>query len=358
MPGLFDPVTVGKWTLNNRIVMAPMTRNRATADGVPTDIMATYYGQRATAGLIITEGVQPSAAGQGYMNSPGLHTFQQIEGWRRVADAVHSRGGRIVAQLMHAGRIGHPDNKRGAETVAPSALAFPGDIFTPNGPRPHPTPRALRTDEIPAIVEEFALAARAALDAGLDGVELHAANGYLPHQFLAPTTNERTDAHGGTARARARFVIEVAEALAETIGSERVGIRISPGINLHGALENDPAETAATYQAMIDALAPMGLAYLHTIGDPTSPLLKDLTTRFGGPRIVSNGWDPVTDATIARGLVETGQADLAAVGRAFIANPDLVRRWQDNSPLNQPDATTFYGGDHRGYTDYPTLTDA
>ncbi|MEV0263725.1 alkene reductase [Streptomyces sp. NPDC050617] len=356
MSDLFEPVTVGKWTLDNRVAMAPMTRNRATPDGLPTDLMAAYYGQRAAAGLIITEGVQPSAAGQGYMNSPGLHTPAQIEGWRAVADAVHRGGGRIVAQLMHAGRISHPDNKHQAETVAPSAIAAPGEMFTAAGRRPHPTPRALRTEEIPSVVEEYARAARAAIDAGLDGVELHGANGYLLHQFLAPSTNHRTDAYGGTPRARARFVIEVAQGVADAIGAERVGIRVSPAINLHGALEDDAEDTAVTYRTLVDALSTMGLAYLHTIGAPGTPLLKDLADRFAGSRIVSNGWDPVTDLTAARDLVESGRADLVAVGRAFIANPDLIRRWRTGAPLNEPDGTTFYGGDHRGYTDYPALS--
>ncbi|MGW0086264.1 alkene reductase [Streptomyces sp. NPDC003393] len=355
MTDLFAPVTVGKWTLNNRIVMAPMTRNRATPDGVPTSLMATYYAQRATAGLIVTEGVQPSAVGQGYMNSPGLHTPEQIEGWRTVAAGVHRAGGRIVAQLMHAGRISHPDNKRQAETIAPSAIAAPGEMFTAAGPQPHPTPRALTTGEIPAVIDEHVRAARAAIDAGLDGIELHSANGYLLHQFLAPSTNRRTDDYGGSPQARARFVIEVAQAVSDAIGSERVGIRMSPAVDLHGALETDPHLTAATYRTLVDALSGMGLAYLHTIGDPAAPLLTELAERFGGSHIVSNGWDPVTDVAAAQELVSTGRADLVAVGRAFIANPDLVQRWRTGAPLNQPDRTTFYGGDHRGYTDYPHL---
>lgn len=355
MTDLFSPVTVGKWTLNNRIVMAPMTRNRATPDGVPTPLMADYYGQRATAGLIITEGVQPSTVGQGYMNSPGLHTPAQITAWRTVADAVHQHGGRIVAQIMHAGRVSHPDNKHQAETVAPSAIAAPGEMFTATGPQPHPTPRALDTDEIPAVIGEYAHAARAAVDAGLDGIELHAANGYLLHQFLAPTTHQRADASGGTSKARARFVIEVAPAVCDVIGSERVGIRISPAINLHGAVEDDPDGTATTYRTLVDALSAMGLAYLHTIGDPTTPLIRDLSQRFAGPRIVSNGWDPVTDVTIAQALLDNDQADLVAVGRAFIANPDLVHRWKNQSPLNEPDMKTFYGGDPRGYTHDPAM---
>ncbi|MEU7078610.1 MULTISPECIES: alkene reductase [Streptomyces] len=355
MNDLFEPVTVGKWTLSNRIVMAPMTRNRATPDGVPTDLMATYYTQRATAGLIITEGVQPSTVGQGYMNSPGLHTPEQVQGWRAVTDGVHQAGGRIVAQLMHAGRISHPDNKHHAETVAPSAIAAPGEMFTATGPQPHPTPRALTLADIPGVIDEYVQAARNAIDAGMDGIELHGANGYLLHQFLAPSANQRTDTYGGSPQARARFVIKVAQAVSDAIGSERVGIRISPAINLHGALESDPEATAATYRALVDALSDMGLAYLHTIGDPASELITDLARRFAGIHIVSNGWDPVTDVTAAQNLISSGQADLVAVGRAFIANPDLVHRWQTGANLNQPDGTTFYGGDHRGYTDYPSL---
>ncbi|MFG2073256.1 alkene reductase [Nonomuraea maritima] len=357
MRDLFDPVTVGAWTLANRIVMAPMTRNRASAAGVPRDITALYYRQRATAGLIVTEGVQPSAAGQGYPNTPGLHTPEQIEGWRAVADAVHAEGGRIVAQIMHTGRIAHPANKDGNETVAPSAIAAPGTIHTAEGARPYPIPRALGTAEVAAVVEEYASAARAAVAAGLDGVELHAANGYLPHQFLAPSTNLRGDVYGGSAAARARFVIEVTEATAAAIGGERVGIRLSPGVNLHGAIEDDPGETAATYRALLDGVAPLGLAYLHTIGDPEEPLLRELRRRFDGPVVVNDGWYPMTDEHTARRRVASGQADLVAVGRAFIAQPDLVRRWRDHAPVAEPDPATFYGGGALGYTEHPARSE-
>ncbi|MGW2090218.1 alkene reductase [Streptomyces sp. NPDC001880] len=357
MHDLFSPVTIGKWSLPNRIAMAPMTRSRADSFGVPGHVVATYYRQRATAGLIITEGVQPGPAGQGYTNTPGLHTVQQVAGWHAVADAVHEEGGHIVAQLMHAGRISHPDNKNGHETVAPSALTAPGEIFTAGGMRPYPAPRALTTAEIPSVVEEYVNSARSAVAAGLDGIELHGANGYLIHQFLTPSTNHRTDAYGGSTAARARFATEVVEAVADAIGSERVGLRISPGANLHGAIEDNPAETAETYGMLIDKIAPLDLAYLHTIGDSTGPLITDLRARFQGPLIVSDGWYPMTDAAAARRYVESGAADLVAVGRAFIANPDLVRRWQTGASLNEPDPTTFYGGDTHGYTDYPLLTD-
>lgn len=355
MSALFEPLRVGAWSLRNRIVMAPMTRNRAAPTGIPTPDMAIYYGQRASAGLIITEGTQPSPAGQGYLNTPGLHSPEQQEGWARVAEAVHSRGGRVVAQLMHAGRISHPANKHGAETVAPSALAAHGTIFTPDGSAPYPIPRQLDTDDVLEVVQEFVDASTAALDAGLDGVELHAANGYLPHQFLSPTTNRRSDTYGGTPLKRTRFLTDTVHAIADAIGAGRLGVRISPGINLHGALETNVQETESTYRTLVDALSQLGLAYLHTIGHPDTPILKDLLQRFNGITIVNTGWDPVTDLTTATGLIDSGRADLIAVGRPFIANPDLVERWQNGHPLNTPDASAFYGGTNQGYTDYPTL---
>ncbi|MFY1697408.1 alkene reductase [Solwaraspora sp. WMMA2101] len=355
MPDLFEPVNIGKWTLPNRIVMAPMTRTRATPDGLPNEHAATYYQQRATAGLIITEGVQPSAVGQGYPNTPGLHTPEQVDGWRKVADAVHAAGGLIVAQLMHAGRIAHPDNKHGQETVAPSAVAAEGTMTTASGKQPYPMPRALTTDELPQVVDEFRRAARAAVDAGLDGVELHGANGYLLHQFLAPTTNQRTDGYGGSPAARARFVVEAVTAAAQEIGPERVGLRISPANGANGLVEDDPAETAATYRALVDALAPLGLAFLHLSIDPADPLLADLSARFGGPVVVNTGFASVTDRDTAQTLVRSGKAAAVAVGRPFIANPDLVRRWRESAPLNEVDQSTVYGGGAHGYTDYPTL---
>ncbi|GII21117.1 alkene reductase [Planosporangium mesophilum] len=355
MSTLFHPFTLGKIELANRIALAPMTRNRAGADGVPQDITATYYAQRASAGLIITEGTQPSAVGQGYANTPGIHSAEQVRGWRAVADAVHERGGRIIMQLMHAGRIGHPDNKGGLESVAPSAIAAPDEIFTANGMQPYPVPRELATDELPDVVAEFVTAARNAVDAGLDGVELHAANGYLLHQFLAPSSNTRTDAYGGSPAARARFVVEVTRAVAEAIGPERVGIRISPAHNIQGVLETDPADVAATYGALIDAIAPLGLAYLHALADPASDLVVDLRRRFGGPFIANDGFASVTTQDAAKEILDDGLADLVAVGRAFLANPDLPRRWELGAPLNEPDSDTFYTPGERGYIDYPTL---
>ncbi|MET8364460.1 alkene reductase [Micromonospora sp. NPDC005194] len=355
MTALFSPFTLGKLELTNRIVMAPLTRNRAGEGQVPQEISATYYGQRASAGLIITEGTQPSAVGQGYADTPGIHSAEQVEGWRAVADAVHAGGGKIVMQLMHVGRIGHPDNKGGLESVAPSAIAAPGEIFTRDGMKAYPVPRELRGDELPGIVEEFVRAARNAVDAGLDGVELHAANGYLLHQFLAPSSNLRTDGYGGSPEARARLVIEVTRAVVEAVGADRVGIRISPSHNIQGVVEEDAADVAATYGALVDAIAPLGLAYLHALADPTSDLIVDLRRRFGGPFIANDGFASVTTRADAERIVDGGLGDLVAVGRNFLANPDLPRRWEIGAPLNEPDQSTFYTPGPRGYTDYPTL---
>ncbi|MCW2748491.1 MAG: alkene reductase [Nocardioidaceae bacterium] len=355
MSELFEPIKVGNWDLPQRFVMAPLTRNRAGAGQVPRDIAVTYYAQRADAGLIISEGTQPSAVGQGYLDTPGIHTPAQIEGWRAVADAVHAKGGRIVIQLMHVGRISHPDNKAGLETVAPSAIAAPDQMITAAGPQDYVVPRALETDEIQGIVDEFVHASKSAISAGLDGVEIHAANGYLLHQFLAPTSNVRTDAYGGSPANRARLTIEVVRAVADAIGANRVGIRISPAHNIQGVLEEDAADVAATYGALVDAIAPLGIAYLSILGDPASALFQDLRTRFGGPVIANTGFSSVTDLAEATAIVEGDQADLVAVGRAYLANPDLAERWKTGAALNEPNPDTFYGGDAEGYTDYPTL---
>lgn len=353
MTDLFEPTTLGTLDLANRLVMAPLTRNRAGAGQVPQAMSVTYYAQRASAGLIITEGTQPSAVGQGYLSTPGIHSPEQVEGWRAIADAVHAEGGRIVVQLMHVGRIAHPDNTGGLEPVAPSAIPAPGEMFTASGPQPHPVPRALRTEEIPSVVEEFVQASRNAIEAGLDGVEIHSANGYLLHQFLSPASNERTDAYGGSPEARARLVLEVTRAVSEAIGPERVGIRISPAHNIQGVLETDEADLAATYGALIDGIAPLGLAYLHVLADPATPLVRDLRRRFGGPLVVNDGFTSVTTLESAQRLLDQGLGDVVAVGRMFIANPDLPERWQTGAQLNEPDAATFYGGDERGYIDYP-----
>lgn len=355
MSSLFDPIEIGKFSLTNRVVMAPLTRNRAGQGHVPQQIAADYYGQRAGVGLIITEGTQPSAVGQGYLNTPGIHSDEQVEGWRNVADSVHARGGRIVVQLMHAGRVAHPDNKDGLETIAPSAIAAPGKMITATGEQDFVTPRALETDEIPGVVADYVHAARQAIAAGLDGVEVHAANGYLVHQFLAPSSNQRTDGYGGTPANRARFGIEVVRAVAEAIGPERVGIRISPAHNIQGVIEDDPADVTATYRTLIDAIRPLGLAYLSYLADPKAELTRDLRQRFGGPVIGNDGFGSVTTQDAAQQVLDDGDADLVAVGRLVIANPDLVQRWHTGAELNDPNSATFYGGGAEGYTDYPAL---
>lgn len=356
MTELFDPIEVGKMSLSNRVVMAPLTRNRAGAGQVPRDIAAQYYGQRACVGLIISEGTQPSAVGQGYLDTPGLHTSEQIEGWRAVADAVHERDGHIFVQLMHVGRIGHPDNKPVTEIVAPSAIPAPDQIVTPSGLQDYPTPRALETSEIPGIVADFVHAARSAVDAGLDGVEIHAANGYLVHQFLAPSSNQRTDSYGGSPQNRARLAIELVTAISEAIGAERVGIRISPSHNVQGAVEDDASDVAATYRALVDGIAGLRIAYLSYLADPRAELVRDLRARFGGPVIGNDGFGSVTTLQSAQAILAEGLADLVAVGRPVLANPDLVERWRTGAALNEPNRATFYGGGTEGYLDYPTLS--
>ncbi|MCW2844029.1 MAG: nemA [Nocardioides sp.] len=355
MPDLFDALTVKSWELRNRLVMAPLTRNRADENGVPGDLAVEYYAQRASAGLIISEGTQPSAVGQGYLNTPGIHSPEQVAGWRRVADAVHARGGRIVVQLMHAGRVAHPDNKHGLESIAPSALAAPNEMFTADGMKPHPAPRALELSEIPDVVADYVHAARCAVEAGLDGVEVHAANGYLIHQFLAPGSNERTDEYGGSPEKRARFAIEVTRAVAEAIGPERVGIRISPAHNIQGATEEDPADVESTYGALIQAIAPLGLAYLSVLAEPRQDLVQRLRKDFGGVLIANDGFGQVTTRESAQAILDEDLADAVAVGRLFLANPDLPRRWETGAALNEPNGHTFYGGGAEGYTDYPFL---
>ena len=357
MPDLFDPLHVKSWELPHRVVMAPLTRNRAGAGMVPGDLAVEYYAQRASAALIVTEGTQPSAVGQGYLDTPGIHTPEQVAGWRRVADAVHAKGGRIVVQLMHAGRIAHPDNKQGLETVAPSAIAAPDTMFTAEGMKPYPVPRALTLEEIPGVVEEFAHAARCAVEAGLDGVEIHAANGYLLHQFLAPGSNQRTDEYGGSPANRARFAIEVTRAVADAIGAERVGIRISPAHNIQGATEEDPEDVEATYTTLVDEIAPLGLAYLSALADPSLELSQRLRKDFGGVFIANDGFGSVTSRESAQAVLDDDLADAVAVGRLFLANPDLPARWRSGAALNEPNPDTFYGGGAEGYVDYPFLQD-
>ena len=361
MSHAFEPLSVGPWTLPQRFVMAPLTRNRAGAGNAPTSLNAEYYAQRAGAGLLITEGTAPSQVGQGYLNVPGLYTDEQVAGWRAVADAVHARDGVIVAQLMHAGRIAHADNKEGVETVAPSAVQAPGEMVTADGTKPHDVPRAVETDEVAGLVADFVTAARNAVAAGLDGVEVHAANGYLLHQFLDPTVNLRDDVYGGSPENRARFVVEVVTAVADAIGAERVGLRLSPGHQFNGIGEEIGPDLEATYRAVVDAVAPLGLAYLSLLASPLEPLealVRDLRQRFDGVVLLNDGFGDVTTLTSVEELLATGIADAVVVGRPFLANPDLPVRWRAGAELNEPDPSTFYGGGAEGYTDYPTLDEA
>jgi len=353
---LFDPVTLGPLTLKNRLVMSPMTRSRAVEAATPNALMAEYYGQRATAGLIVTEGTSPSPNGTGYPRIPGLWSAGQVAGWKQVTEAVHARGGRIFVQLMHTGRVGHPLNlPAGAELLAPSAVAAPGEMYTdPKGPQPHPVPRAMTDAEVRHAIGEHVAAARNAIAAGFDGVELHGANGYLLEQFLSPDTNRRTDAWGGSVEKRLGFVLEVARQVAAAIGGERVGIRLSPyGVN--AGMVAYP-EIDETYRKLVPALVATGLQYVHLVdhsamGAPPVPAELKLALRQAWPRtfILAGGFDRAS----AEVALREGRADLVALGRPFLANPDLVARLQRGLPLNAPDFATFYTPGPKGYTDYP-----
>ncbi|MGI5399830.1 alkene reductase [Streptomyces sp. CA-135486] len=357
MTTAFDPIDLAGTQLANRIAMAPMTRSRAYGDGLTvTDSTVEYYGQRASAGLIVTEGIQPSVVGQGYPDTPGLHTAEQVAAWRKVTDAVHAKGGKIFAQIMHAGRIGHPVLWPDQEllSVAPSAVAAAGQLFTHEGPKDFIAPRELTAAEIPGIVDDFVEAARNAVEAGFDGVELHGANGYLIHQFLAPNTNRRTDEWGGSVENRIRFAVEVAKAVAAAIGPERTGLRVSPGNPYNDIAETDPE---AVYPALVNEIEPLGLGYLHVIEN--GPGYRDVTLalrkRFSGTFILNPATEGPTDHG-ALGLIEDGTADIVAFGSLFLANPDLPARLKAEGPYNTPDTATFFGGDDKGYTDYPALS--
>ncbi|MEE2523272.1 alkene reductase [Pseudarthrobacter sp. J47] len=351
---LFSPLTLGELELPNRLVMAPLTRTRSGQDGVPGPLMAEHYRQRASLGLIVSEGTWPAHNGQSYAGQPGIVTEEQVAGWRTVTDAVHAEGGRIFAQIMHGGRVSHPDITGGREIVAPSAVAIEGEVHTPNGKQAYPVPHALTNDELSVVMQEFVTASRNAIDAGFDGVELHSANGYLLHEFLAPNSNVRTDSYGGSPENRARFVIETVNAVVAAIGASRVGIRISPENSIQGISEENAAEVRATYEVLVDSIAPLNLAYLSVLhAEPTGALVQDLRSRFNGTFLVNSGFSVVTSRDEALALVTDGHADAVVVGRPAIANPDLARRWKEGLPLNEADPTTFYGAGAAGYTDYP-----
>ncbi|MFC4467541.1 alkene reductase [Streptomyces xiangluensis] len=350
---LWQPIRAGDIRLPHRLAMAPMTRSRSTAEGVPTELNAEYYAQRASNALIITEGTQPSADGQGYLLTPGVHAEEQVAGWRKVTDAVHAAGGRIVMQLMHVGRIAHPGNTpHGREPVAPSSVRPAGMMYTASGPQEMPQPRALSVQEVAATVQDFRRAAASAIAAGADGVEIHSGNGYLVHQFLSSNANQRTDRYGGSLDGRIRFAVEVAAAVADEIGAGRTGIRLSPGNPYNDIREDDTREL---YPALVRALAPLDLAYLHLIHSGDEQLLDTLRSLWPGALVLNRGG---ADLAARAKDVADGRADIVTVGALALANPDLVERVRSGAPLNTPDPTFFYGGGETGYTDYPTRHDA
>lgn len=355
---LFEPLATPSLQLANRAVMAPMTRNRAVHANTPNALMAEYYGQRASAGLIITEGTSPSPNGLGYPRIPGLFNGEHVRGWKTVTDAVHARGGRIFVQLMHTGRVTQVANlPAGAEVLGPTADACPGEMYTDSlGMQPHSAPRAMTAADITFAVHEYAKSAQLAIEAGFDGVELHAANGYLIEQFLNANVNRRTDAYGGSMENRNRFAIEVARSTAAAIGAHRVGVRLSP----YGVFNSTGAfpDVEPQYLALTQELSALGLQYIHLLdhsamGAPPVPaeLKSRLRAAFQGLFILAGGFDRKAAET----ALKAGQADLIAFARPFLANPDLVERMRADAPLNPVDMATFYTPGPKGYTDYPTL---
>ncbi|TPD72596.1 alkene reductase [Stenotrophomonas maltophilia] len=357
---LFQPYPLGPLTLANRIVMAPLTRNRAGQGLVPSPLASTYYAQRASAGLIITEATQVSAQAQGYQDTPGLYTQDQIDGWRTVTDAVHARGGHIFVQLWHVGRISHVDLQPGnAAPVSASALRAQTKTFVNNGFVDVSEPRALDIDELPAIVDDFRQAAANAIAAGFDGVEIHGANGYLLEQFIKDGANQRTDAYGGSVENRARLLLEVTTAVAREIGADRTGVRISP-VSPANAIST-VSDPQPQYDYIVDQLSALGIVYLHVVEGATggprdvAPFDFDgLRRRFNGTYLANNGYD----LQLASARVSEGKADLVAFGRPFISNPDLVERLKRGAALAALNPATLYGGGAEGYTDYPTLAEA
>ena len=351
MSQLFEPVRVGRHTLPNRVVMAPMTRSRADADGTPGDLAAEYYSQRAGVGLVVSEGTQPSADGQGYLSTPGIHTPAHVAGWKKIADAVHSQGSRLFIQLMHVGRMSHPDNTpHHRHGVAPSPIAPGTQMFTVAGMQDIPVPRALSVDEIRQTVGDFRRAARGAIEAGADGIEIHGANSYLIHQFIAQNSNIRTDDYGGSIVNRARFAIEVAAGIAEEIGPDRTAIRLSPGFTMWGIVEG--AEAPVLYRHLVAELDKLRLAYLHVIDHGNKPLLHDIRALWRQPLILNR---PGRPRERVGEDVASGMADLESYGQLVLANPDFVPRLRADAPMNEPDPVTFFGGTRHGYTDYPAL---
>lgn len=356
MTSLFDPIHLGEIALANRVVMAPLTRNRAAAGRVPSPLAALYYRQRAGAGLIVSEATQIAPLGQGYLDTPGIYSREQVEGWKAVTRAVHERGGKIVVQLWHVGRISHVSLLPAGEVpVAPSAIAAKTQTYTAKGFEAVSAPRALKLEELPAIVEQYRLAARNAIEAGFDGVEVHGANGYLLDQFLRDGMNQRTDTYGGSIENRARLLIEVMQAVTTEIGSGRTGLRLSPVTPSNDASDSNPQPL---FNHVAERLAPLELAFLHVIEGATAGVrdvapfdYQALRERAKAPWMVNNGYD----RQMALDAVASGRADVVAFGRPFISNPDLAERLREDAPLNTLDQDTLYGGGAKGYTDYPAL---
>lgn len=354
---LFQPVRLGAMALRNRIVMAPLTRGRSGVDRIPNALMAEYYQQRASAGLIISEATQISEQAAGWAETPGIYTEAQIQGWQRITHRVHEHGGKIVLQLWHTGRASHPDFQPGGVLpISASAIKPAGEVHTPQGKKPFETPRAVTIEEIPAIAQDYAQATRNAQRAGFDGVEIHAANGYLIDQFLRDSTNQRQDAYGGSIQNRTRFLLEVTEAVVDAWSPDHVGVRLSPTNAFNDMQDSDPI---ATFTYAVQALSPYQLAYLHILealpghmlaveGERVSPYLRDV---FKGSLMINGGYD----AESGGDAIANHDADLVAFGVPFIANPDLPERFEQQAPLNEPDSSTFYGGGAKGYTDYPFL---
>lgn len=349
MPTLLDPLTVGEWRLPNRVVLAPLTRTRASAGRVPNSLMAEYYRQRASAGLMLSEATSVTPMGVGYPNTPGIWSREQVEGWKLVTRAVHEAGGRILLQLWHVGRVSDPSYLDGELPVAPSAIAPAGRLHLLRPERPFVTPRAIRRDEIPGLIAAYQQGAENAQRAGFDGVEIHGANGYLLDQFLQDSTNRRTDEYGGSIENRARLLLEVTDAVTSVWGANRVGMHLAPRGDLYSMGDSNPA---ATFGYVAKELGQRGLAFL-AVRESVGPnrLGPELKQKFGGVYIANEGFSRET----ANQAIAAGEADAVAFGQLFIANPDLPERFRRQAPLNEPDPRTFYGSGPQGYTDYPTL---
>jgi N-ethylmaleimide reductase len=348
---VLSPYVLDGLKLKNRVVMAPMTRSRALAGNVPNPLATTYYVQRASAGLIVTEATQVSPQGVGYIRTPGIHSAEQVAGWKKVTEAVHRAGGTIFLQLWHVGRISHPDFHGGALPVAPSAIAATGEVFTAQGPKPMVAPRALALSEIPGIVEQFRAGAENAKRAGFDGVELHGANGYLLDQFTRDGTNQRSDAYGGAIENRVRLPLEVTDTVIAVWGPNRVGYRISPNGAFNSMSDSDPVHT---FSYVAEQLSRRGIAYLHVVdplADGAKRISPVLRKKFDGTYVVNGGFD----VAAANSAIRAGDADLVAFGVPFLANPDLPERFRRGAALNRPDQATFYTGEEKGYVDYPAL---